>query len=92
LLDQINTELNSGTEPYKAVFNSAVSRVRPVGMAAITTILGMMPLLFDAFFESLAAVVMFGLGVATVLTLIIVPVLFCMFHGIKYRSIDDMNK
>lgn len=90
LLDQIETEMKAGVEPYKAVFISAVSRVRPVSMAAITTILGMLPLLLDAFFESMAAVVMFGLGVATILTLIIVPVLFCMFHGIKYRTLEDI--
>ena len=92
LLDQINSELNAGVEPYKAVFDSAVSRVRPVSMAAITTILGMMPLLVDAFFESMAAVVMFGLGVATILTLIVVPVLFCLFHGIKYRPLAEVYK
>lgn len=90
LLDQVNTELEAGVEPYKAVFISAVSRVRPVAMAAITTILGMMPLLFDAFFESMAAVVMFGLGVATILTLIVVPVLYCMFYKIDYRKLDDI--
>ena len=90
LLDQVNTELENGVEPYKAVFISAVSRVRPVAMAAITTILGMMPLLFDAFFESMAAVVMFGLGVATILTLIVVPVLYCMFYNIKHRKLDDI--
>lgn len=92
LLDQIETEMKAGVEAYKAVFVSAVSRVRPVSMAAITTILGMLPLLFDAFFESMAAVVMFGLGVATVLTLIVVPVLFCMFHGIKYRTLEDIEQ
>lgn len=91
LLDQINIEMAKGTEPYEAVFVSAVSRVRPVCMAAITTIFGMVPLLLDAFFESMAAVVMFGLGVATILTLIVVPVLFCMFHGIKYRALKEFN-
>ncbi|WP_315981843.1 efflux RND transporter permease subunit [Aliamphritea spongicola] len=49
LLDQINLELDAGKDPYAAVFDSAVSRVRPVCMAAITTILGMIPLLFDDF-------------------------------------------
>lgn len=92
LLDQINIEIAKGLEPYHAVFVSAVSRVRPVSMAAITTILGMLPLLLDAFFESMAAVVMFGLGVATVLTLIVVPVLFCVFHGVKYRPLNDVFK
>ncbi|MFD2165891.1 efflux RND transporter permease subunit [Thalassotalea euphylliae] len=92
LLDQINSELADGKEPYQAVFDSAVSRVRPVSMAAITTILGMMPLLVDAFFESMAAVVMFGLGVATVLTLIVVPVLYCIIHGVKYRPLEEISK
>jgi len=89
LLDQINLELASGKAAYQAVFDSAVSRVRPVSMAAITTILGMIPLLMDAFFESMAAVVMFGLGVATILTLIVVPVMFCLLHGAKYQPMCD---
>ena len=52
-------------------------------MAAVTTILGMIPLLFDAFFESMAVVIMFGLGFATVLTLVVVPVLYTLAYGIK---------
>ena len=85
LVDQINVELAQGKEPFQAVFHSAVSRVRPVAMAAITTILGMIPLLFDVFFESMAVTIMFGLGFATVLTLIVIPVLYCilaLFHNI----------
>ena len=90
LVDQINTELANGMEPYKAVFNSAVSRVRPVSMAAITTMLGMIPLLFDAFFESMSVVIIFGLGFATVLTLIVIPVLYCLFYGVKYRPLKEL--
>ena len=86
LLDQINTEINEGKEIFQAVFESTVSRVRPVCMAAVTTILGVLPLITDAFFESLAAVVMFGLGVATVLTLLIVPVFYIIFFNVKYRD------
>ncbi len=86
LLDQINIEIAEGKEPYQAVFDSTVSRVRPVCMAAVTTILGILPLITDAFFESMAAVVMFGLGVATILTLLIVPVLYVIFFKIKYRD------
>ena len=85
LVDQIQLELGEGKDPYLAVFHSAVSRVRPVAMAAITTILGMIPLLFDVFFESMAVTIMFGLGFATVLTLIVVPVLYTLFYRIKYR-------
>ncbi len=91
LLDQINTELASGKEPYQAVFDSGVSRVRPVAMAAVTTILGMVPLLADAFFESMAATIMFGLGFATVLTLIVVPMLYAMFHGSRYRPLAELD-
>ncbi len=83
LVDQINIELTSGKQAYQAVFDSAVSRVRPVAMAAITTILGMIPLLFDVFFKSMAVTIMFGLGFATLLTLIVVPVLYTMLYGIK---------
>lgn len=83
LLDQINSELDSGKDPYQAVFDSAISRVRPVSMAALTTILGMIPLVFDAFFGSMAITIMAGLGFATVLTLIVVPVLFAIFYRIK---------
>lgn len=86
LVDQINLELTQGKEPYLAVFDSSISRVRPVAMAAITTILGMIPLLFDAFFESMAVTIMFGLGFATILTLIVVPVLFSMLYKIPYQS------
>ncbi|MBE4590204.1 efflux RND transporter permease subunit [Vibrio navarrensis] len=83
LLDQINIELASGKEPYQAIIDSAVSRVRPVSMAALTTILGMIPLMFDAFFGSMAITIMAGLGFATVLTLIVVPVMFAVLFGIK---------
>ncbi len=83
LLDQINIELASGKDKYQAVFDSAISRVRPVSMAAVTTILGMIPLVFDAFFGSMAITIMAGLGFATVLTLIVVPVLFAIFYRIK---------
>ncbi len=85
LVDQINLELSEGKDPYQAVVDSGVSRVRPVAMAAITTILGMIPLLFDVFFMSMAVTIMFGLGFATILTLIIVPVLYTVVYRIKYR-------
>ena len=75
LLDQIGIEMKSGKDPYVAVVDAALSRVRPVCMAAITTILGMIPLLTDIFFKPMAVTMMIGLGFATVLTLIVVPVL-----------------
>ncbi|HBN90020.1 MAG TPA: MFS transporter, partial [Rheinheimera sp.] len=83
LVEQIKLELEEGKQAYHAVFHSAVSRVRPVAMAAITTILGMIPLLADDFFASMAVVIMFGLGFATVLTLVFLPVLYCSVFKIK---------
>ncbi|MFL0930036.1 multidrug efflux RND transporter permease subunit VmeV [Vibrio parahaemolyticus] len=83
LLDQINLELESGKDPYLAIVDSAISRVRPVSMAALTTILGMIPLVLDAFFGSMAITIMAGLGFATVLTLIVVPVMFAILFRIK---------
>ncbi|BCN24411.1 efflux RND transporter permease subunit VmeI [Vibrio alfacsensis] len=82
LLDQIEIEMKSGKEAYDAVVDAAVSRVRPVCMAAITTILGMIPLLPDIFFKPMAVTIMFGLGFATVLTLVVVPVLYRLFHKV----------
>ncbi len=83
LVDQIRLELSEGRAAYDAVFHSAVSRVRPVAMAAITTILGMIPLVGDEFFASMAVVIMFGLGFATVLTLLFLPLLYCSIYRIK---------
>ncbi|WP_018692611.1 efflux RND transporter permease subunit [Algicola sagamiensis] len=83
LVEQIKLEMEEGKSPYEAIFHSAVSRVRPVSMAAITTILGMIPLLFDAFFSSMAVVIMFGLGFGTVLTLLFVPVMYSLIFKIK---------
>ncbi|KYN87892.1 multidrug transporter AcrB [Vibrio cidicii] len=82
LLDQIEIEMKSGKDPYIAVVDASLSRVRPVCMAAITTILGMVPLLPDIFFKPMAVTIMFGLGFATVLTLIVVPVLYRLFHKV----------
>jgi len=84
LVDQINLELSQGKEAYLAVIDSSVSRVRPVLMAAITTMLGMLPLLNDAFFGSMAITIIFGLGFASVLTLIVLPVTYTLAFRIPY--------
>ena len=87
LVEQIKLELEMGLAPLDAVVHASVTRVRPVCMAAITTVLGMVPLLFDAFFESMAVVIMFGLGFATVLTLIVIPVLYTLLYRIPPRTV-----
>jgi multidrug efflux pump subunit AcrB len=86
LVDQINLEIREGKSPFHAIIDSGVSRMRPVSMAALTTILGMLPLLQDDFFVAMAVTIMFGLGFATVLTLIVVPVLYAAFFRIPFQS------
>jgi len=86
LIDEINAQLASGKDPYLAVVDSGVSRVRPVSMAALTTVMGMAPLLVDAFFVSMAVTIMFGLTFATILTLVVVPVLFAAMFNIREKS------
>ncbi len=76
LLDQINIEKAAGKSPYQAVMDSGVSRLMPVILAAATTVLGVMPLLQDIFWVSMAVTIMAGLTVGTMITMIIVPVLY----------------
>ncbi|WP_147819778.1 efflux RND transporter permease subunit [Salidesulfovibrio onnuriiensis] len=83
LLDQINLDLEEGKEPMTAVLDASVSRMRPVCMAAITTVLGMIPLIPDVFFVGMAVTIMGGLSFATVLTLVVVPVLYTIFYKVK---------
>jgi multidrug efflux pump subunit AcrB len=82
LLDEVNVNLKEGKEPYDAVVFAAMSRVRPVVLAAATTVLGVIPLLQDVFWVGLAVTVMAGLTFGTALTMILVPVLYCMLHRI----------
>jgi len=83
---QINFECDQGTEIYEAIFVSAVSRVLPVCMAAVITMLGMISLLFDVFFEDMAVVISFDLDFTTILTLVAVPVFYAMLFCVKYRK------
>jgi multidrug efflux pump subunit AcrB len=80
LIDQVMVELDAGKDTYNAVRDSAISRMRPVSMAAATTVLGMLPLVPDPFFASMAITFIFGLTFATVLTLVFVPVLYVTLH------------
>ena len=85
LMDEINSLINDGVEPSTALMDSAQSRLRPVMMASLTTILGMIPLLPDAMFGSLAASIMGGLLFSTVITLLFIPVLYALFFHIKVK-------
>jgi len=81
LIDEINYQVDVGTPLIAAIVDSGASRLRPVGMAASTTALGMIPLLFDAFFVSMAITIIAGLIFATLLTMIVVPVLYATFYS-----------
>lgn len=87
LLDEITLQIGSGKEPEAALLDSSSSRFRPVMMAALTTILGMIPLLSDDLFGAMAVTIMFGLLVGTVITLVFIPVLYALFFGMK-RQMD----
>lgn len=83
LMDEINLEIESGIPPRRALIQSSKSRLRPVMMASLTTILGMIPLVPDAMFGSLAVTIMGGLFVGTLITLIFIPILYALFFKIK---------
>lgn len=91
LIDQIDLEIREGKEGFSAIVDSAMSRARPVLMAAMTTVLGMIPLYFDILFSALAVTIMFGLAFATVLTLIIVPVLYSVFFKIPVFKDENVR-
>jgi multidrug efflux pump subunit AcrB len=80
LIDEINLQSGDGKDLMSAIVDSGISRLRPVAMAALTTALGMIPLLFDAFFVAMAITIIAGLMFATLLTMIVVPVLYATFY------------
>ena len=86
LIDQIDLEIREGKERFQAIVDSGVSRMKPVSMAALTTIMGMIPLLQDGFFIAMAVTIMFGLGFATLLTLIFVPVLYATLFKVPFKA------
>lgn len=83
LLEEINLQHQEQGNHYQALISASISRLRPVFLAAVTTILGMAPLLWDAFFAGMAVTIMGGLAFATILTLIAVPVLYAILYGLK---------
>lgn len=86
LMDEVTLQLKQGVEPMKALLDSSSSRFRPVMMASMTTILGMIPLLSDDLFGPLAVTIMSGLLVGSLITLLIIPILYSLFFRIKIKQ------
>ena len=86
LIDEMDQQTQENENQFEAVLGSAVSRMRPVVLAAATTILGLIPLLSDVFFVNMSVTMMAGLGFASILTLLVVPMLYCIFFTIHPTS------
>jgi multidrug efflux pump subunit AcrB len=83
LLDEVNLQIEAGKGQYQAVMDSAISRLRPVVLAAATTVLGVIPLLQDVFWVGMAVTIMAGLTFGTMLTMVVVPVLYCTLFRVE---------
>jgi len=86
LVDQIEFEKAQGKDPHQAIIDATISRIRPVFLAAATTVLGVTPLVADLFWQGLAISIMAGLSFGTVLTMILLPVLYSFFYKTKPYS------
>ncbi|MEM7682388.1 MAG: efflux RND transporter permease subunit [Planctomycetota bacterium] len=89
LLDEVNLEKARGSNDYQAVVNAALSRLRPVFLAAATTVLGVIPLLTDVFWVAMAVTIMFGLAFGAVLTMVVVPVFYAMLFKVQLPNDSD---
>lgn len=83
LMDEINAQLTAGATPFNAVVMSGVTRLRPVMNTALTTILGMIPLVVDPFYSAMAVTIMCGLGFSTLVTMVVVPVNYALLFRVK---------
>lgn len=82
LIREIDQWIARGTDRYQAVVQASLTRVRPVLITACTTTLGMIPLVNDNLFGSMAVTIMGGLMFATILTLVFIPTLYVIFFRI----------
>ncbi len=89
LVDEIVRRINGGIPRYTALVNATMSRIRPVTMASLTTILGMLPLLFDPMYRSMAVTIISGLLAGTLITLVFVPILYAYFFRIRKEEAGE---
>lgn len=83
IVDQIQQHLNTGMSPYQAITESAIVRFRPIMLAAFTTVLGLIPMFASQFWNAMAVAIACGLTGATLLTLIVLPVLYAIIFKVK---------
>ena len=86
VVSKIKTLIDQGIQPYRAILEGCTSKMRPICMVVLTTVLGMIPLVTDPFFSSMAVTIMFGLSFAAVLSLLVTPVLYAIFYGIREEA------
>ena len=72
-----------GLNSFEACVNASVSQARPIMLAAGTTVLGVIPLLPDMFWNAMAAAIMAGLGIGAILTIVLYPTVYATLHGIR---------
>jgi multidrug efflux pump subunit AcrB len=81
LIEQIEDERKSGKSVRDAVIDASASRVRPIALTALSTVLGLIPIAFTVFWSAMAFAIMGGLALASVLTLIVLPVLYDLVYN-----------
>jgi multidrug efflux pump subunit AcrB len=91
VLSKVRSGIESGIPPYEALVNGSASKVRPILLIIITTVLGMIPLVKDPFFSSMAVSLMFGLCFAAIVALIVVPVLYATMLGIREGEVPALE-
>ncbi len=91
LIDEINAQRDAGVEAFEAIVSAGVTRLRPVGLAAVTTVLGMLPLVIDAFYAAMAVTIMCGLTFATILTMVVIPVNYAIIFRVPNPPADNRN-
>jgi len=92
LVDEIDRLLSEGVAPLEAVIQATISRTRPVMMASLTTMVGMIPLLSDPMFGSMAVTIMGGLAIGTIVTLFLLPLLYATFFGIHTERVQSGSR
>jgi multidrug efflux pump subunit AcrB len=86
VVSKIRAEIDKGKTPYQAILDGGTSKMRPVCMVVLTTVLGSIPLLADPFFGAMAVCIIFGLAFAAVLSLLVMPALYAIFFNIHEHS------